>query len=513
METLPEIDRISMGNDLLRVIPELPLKNNGFNQHIQDLLAETGQFEKNLKTFCRDYLVRNAREVRILDEMQEVIDLLNYFLPYMVICKCIDGRVHGTRSKGLPRRSSKVTLLRTEGSNIDISDSNFDFWDTVTLAVIQAKANTPGEPALFIPLAHTSLLDHGCAAHSGNDQEALKAVQIQSEAVRKRFGEQMYAVHGMTNSDDLSHTYFFPDEQIVDISELIERLEMKEPQDIFHPNFLNNPLQSNELRQYTGEMPIKELLKGPRPKFYDDSRTSIPLEAYIIRQIREAMSTGHNETIQPDAFEMIRERLKNIGNLPTSLHPFFLYMIAWNMGYTLYKRQRLSTMNEEERKAYLGHSEKLMAYGEGFQTVTRNEVILVKPGRGSDAKALETGKKVYDGVRQKYPQPFSSVVHINHEVEDEDDEGISIGQLASAKAKLAARAELVKSVYGDDRVRILTTYSKRGDKLFYPVEIPINGLAIPLGCEIDSDAQRYPIEIKMDILEQEKKYLDTLVCF
>ncbi|MFA6033420.1 MAG: hypothetical protein WC889_11020, partial [Myxococcota bacterium] len=113
-------------------------------------------------------------------------------------------------------------------------------------------------------------------------------------------------------------------------------------------------------------------------------------------------------------------------------------------------------------------AEELVCYGDGFETLTRNKSVLVKIGRGDDIDALTVAKNVLEKNRTRYKQDHTLLVHINIEVNGEmmswDDFNDNVG------SRIFTMRRNVDHVFGDD-VAILTSYSYRDQKRFYPVKI------------------------------------------
>jgi hypothetical protein len=167
-------------------------------------------------------------------------------------------------------------------------------------------------------------------------------------------------------------------------------------------------------------------------------------------------------------FEEIHRTLDCVRDLPQPLIPPLLYQTLWNIASTLHEREKLPHMTPEERKLRLEHAEVKVAYGEGFEIERRNRLVLAKPGRGDDQKALLVARKVLLHNREQAPQPHPPLVHVNHEIAGEINSWDAFNR--DVLSVLQTRVDNVLTVFGDD-CRILATYSRSDGKCFYPVRI------------------------------------------
>ncbi|MEI8230194.1 MAG: hypothetical protein WCG83_03570 [Candidatus Peregrinibacteria bacterium] len=439
---------------------------------------------KKANEYFEDYLRRNGSSAETLSAMKEIIDEFAVRTPRMFVSKCIDGRVHGSKGKGYP--PTTITFSRTEGNNMDTGLNNTVFWRRINRVTLDAKYNTPGVPALFIALGHRSGSDikhakepgyHalGCAAHSANDAAALEAVVKQAKAVRERYRpEELYVLHGMTDTDDMSERLYFPDGTIIDSAEIIETLQnagktMQQPADIFTKSFLTSPLDDTATALYVHNLRPGKLLEGVEAPMYRDFQTALAMETYLLREISKAEKRRQgNDIIDDQVFEEVWKRLQGIKELPESLKGPFLYQILWNIAYALYQRMRMGTLDKKEQDVHLSHGETLVCYGDGFEVLSRNKAVLVKTGRGNDMDALNVAKKVLMNNRNHHKQEHPPLVHINVEVSD--DLGSFDAFNDQILSKVSTMTQAIDEVFGLD-VRILTTYSYKFEKRFYPIQV------------------------------------------
>lgn len=427
-----------------------------------------------LKQLCRDHLRHNVKIATEFQKSQEVIAAINAPLPYLFITKCVDGRVHGTRSKGLPPISHKTKIRRSDGNRFITDAKNGHFWETVHELAIEAHYRSPKMPVVAISLGHFSGTsnDLGCAAHHEESDKALKCVKDQAMALQKSAAGNIIPVYGMTDTDNLLHHLWLLDEKNSDIdpAQMIHDLNLKTPMDLFTSEFLEKPATEIGIRNMNGEK-IGDLLQGDILPFFHDISTSLHLQQFLLETFAKELPDNENTIVNPNLLHAFRKKFTELDNaIPAILHPFFIYMLVWNMGYGLYKNQRLATMPDKEKKAYLGHSEKLICYGEGFQTLGRNDALLVKPGRMDISIPLAVTSKVINSVRTMYPQPFPPVVHINFEL----DHAPNTPEIPKILAVLTTRINQVIEVFGEN-VRIFTTYSIEDEKCFYPVKTSDDG--------------------------------------
>lgn len=431
-----------------------------------------------VKHYLAKYLKENVEASETVMNMQDVIGEFRQRSPRVIVLKCIDGRVHGSKGKGYP--PTTIDFFRTEGSKLNTDIGNITFWGKMDRVATDAARNTPEMPPLFIALAHTGHEGHGCAAQSAPGLErdqvianSLATVDAHAKAARAQYSAgQVYAFHGITNTDDMSERLIFPDGTAMDTADIIAKVSAlhipcAKPADVFVESFLNAPLPDVALRRYTGERTVRVLMEGNEAPVYRELGTAIALESFLLREISEAAQSGRNAIVHPVIFEAILSTLQSVPGLPITLFGPLLYQTIWNIAYTLYQRNWVKTMNEEQKEEHLEHAETLVCYGEGFELLPRNRAVLAKTGRGDDRDALRVAKKVLEGNRKKRPQNHQPIVHINVEVTDTFEHWNSFN--AQALARLAAMTREVYDVFGPE-VSIITTYSRPDEKRFYPVQ-------------------------------------------
>ncbi|TSC79928.1 MAG: hypothetical protein G01um101425_405 [Candidatus Peregrinibacteria bacterium Gr01-1014_25] len=428
--------------------------------------------------FFHEYLLENVAAAKTLLEMEEIVKRFKEYGLIIVEDKCVDGRVHGSKGTGYP--IGTVTFMRNEGAKLDIEPTNVRLWEIVHAAVSDAAMKTPGMPAIFRMYGHYSGSDAclGCAAHGYDCAIAEKTVADQTEKLRREYYDPKHInlytrkdivfAHGLTNTDDMAERIVFEDHHVLDSSLLIEELRLTDPTDLFSERFLNEPMHNPAFRKYTGDQPMRYIFNGGESRMYRDLGTSLAMQAFLIEKICELVSKegrGAEEIFNPRSFETLRSRIARIPTIPSSLTGPLLYQFVWNIAYVLYQRKRLGQMGDEEKKLHLDHAEKLVCYGEGFESLARNTALLVSPGRGNEMHALTKAKDV---LGAHSPYKHLPMVHINIELTDEPGSWDSFNR--NVLSKLMRMKGNVNEIFGKG-VSILCTYSYRDEKQFYPVRI------------------------------------------
>ncbi|MBI2453528.1 hypothetical protein HYV56_02385 [Candidatus Peregrinibacteria bacterium] len=464
----------------------------------------SGESDKSPETIILGHFCRNVRKAAALEEMRSFIEAFADRFVRLIIKKCIDGRVHGTHSKGIPIGCPGVTLRRADGARFDSTHSNPLFWTELHDLLSQTLLGLSSKPPLLMALAHTSILSHSCAAHATaedgskrssteTDKSALETVSTLIQTVRRQLSDRVVGIFGITNTDDNSHDFYFPNGNIqkssrFSVSGFIESLGLSSPHEVFQDSFLDSEIIYPQPVEYARGKTRRQLFDdGSNFPFFRDFKVAIESENELLGLLARNVEEERNDVLVDEVFNQILEFLKNLTNFPQTLHGPVLYMIAYNIAFTLYKRVRLTNMSYDEREAFLGHSEEIICYGDGFQTLGRNEALLVKHGRGNDLIALEVARNVLAGNRGN-EQDHDPIVHINHE---HPELIVSFEAYTRVLAEIATMVACVKEVFGDN-VRIITSYSYKNQKMFYPVSIPIyeaDGLNLPVklvGVEITS---------------------------
>lgn len=420
--------------------------------------------------YIDQYLKENVLHSETIHRMKHVIHEFSLRAPKVLVTKCIDGRVHGSKLKGYP--VTTIRFGRTDGNIVSTNINNFWFWNRIDRVVNDALCNTPGMPALFIAYMHRSDIPGlGCAAHGGNEKAARTAIAEQAQAVRNIFPkDQLYVIEGITNTDLMSETLIFDDGTIIDSQEIVANFGFNEPSEIFHSVFLKDQIKDPAISRNVGFKIPEELFSGKVPDFYADFQISLSLKSFLIREISGVVSSGElnsQKLIQPDLFHAVYQKLSGIRDLPSTLLPSLLYQIIWNVAYTLNQKRKLSKLPAEERSKHLDHAEELICYGEGFDLLQRNKAVLVKTGRGDDTDALLVAKKVLEKNRQNDPKPYPTIVHLNVEISGELRSWEDFNENVSSKVNTMVRN--LEVVFQDQEVVILTTYSYLDQKRFYPI--------------------------------------------
>lgn len=412
----------------------------------------------------------------MLFKMRDRLREFRQAAPRVFVSKCIDGRVHTSDPMGYP--PTTVTYLRTEGTRVDLSGNNSIFWNRLHTVLVDAERNTPDSPALFIAMAHRAVLGSGCAAHEEDDAAALKTVREQAEALRKRYDpRRLYPIYGIANTDDHSDRLIFPDGRELDSARAIRTLDSPEaplrtPADVFQADFLDNSLDDREVQLLIGARKPRQIVEGPAAALFHELQTMIAMESYLLKEVWHVLHNRarNNVVFEPRLFNYAVREVRAIAGLSEELHAPLIYQLLWNVATALHERQRLAELQDErQRDLEMNHAEYLVAYGEGFELGARNSMVLVKPGRGYDVDAMTVAKKVITKHRhRRQNQDFPPLVHINVEVSGVMEDWTAFND--NVLSRLWTMVGTVHSVFEND-CRVLTTYSYRTEKRFYPVRI------------------------------------------
>ncbi len=461
------------------------IRRTAFRKQLGSIMRINGygpeDAEKEARHFLTKYFQENVQASETIVDMHDIIHEFLLRAPRVNFLKCIDGREHGSKGIGYP--PTTIDFFRTEGCRLNTGIGNMPFWRRMDRRAIDAARCTPGTPALFIAQAHTGHMGGGCAAQARDAngellpkstviENSLRTVTDHAEAVRRQYSpDAVYAIHGITNTDDMSKRFIFPDRTVIDTSEIIESTRKKcallHSSDVFTANFLNHPIPDSAIGQHTENLKVREIMGGDDAPMYRRLETAIAMEAYLLREISSSAQSGNNTIVNPAVFHAVQSILEDISDLPQSLKGPLLYQTIWNIAYTLYQRNRLENMSPEEREEHLEHAETLVCYGEGFELLPRNKAILAKTGRGDDRAALLVAKTVLEGNRKKRPQNHKPIVHINVETTGRVDSWNAFNEQVSSR--LAAMTREVYDVFQTD-VSVVTTYSHQEQKRYYPVQ-------------------------------------------
>lgn len=466
----------------------------------------SGDFEAAI--YFHGYLKRNAETARVLREMKGMIRRFEQYAPPMGVLACIDGRMHGSEGLGYP--PTTVKPIRTDGAIIEMEEPNDPFWTDINTLLASAPENGRLKPPVFIAFAHRSELDHGCARHGENDGKALTTVARQIRPIREIKGNQLYAVHGMVNTDDLSQTIVFPDGKKIDASTIIRQVWGNAPSGSIHPEavftsgFLNSRVADADIDRLLKQQTPASVFGSPCP-VYTDLKTRIAIKTHLIEAITKEVdqrvddSSFQSKVVHPDVFDRVVATLQGVEGLPRTLFGPFAYQIIWNIAYALHLRRRISNMTPEERKKYLGHGEEIIGYGRGYETVDRGVMVLVQRGSGDVHSTLATAKDVMVGNRSRLAaKPRHPIlVHANREISSEPHDWDSFNPMVVAE--LQTMLGEIKRVFGDD-VRVLTTYSLRNQKQFIPIQITGSGLGAPDLAHLTP----YPIDVIRNLSGQRR---------
>ncbi|MCA9192830.1 MAG: hypothetical protein KDB03_13735 [Planctomycetales bacterium] len=460
------------------------------NMCLKESLREPSLASQLANEAFATYLQRNVQASLQLHRLNSRFEHFLSAAPRPFVSKCIDGRVHTSDEKGYP--PTTITYVRTEGTNVDLSRNNSRFWDRLHAVILDAASHTPGCPALFYALGHYGVLGSGCAAHKQDNDRALATVREQALQLRALYSpNELFVMYGMTNTDDHSLRLIFDDGHELDTARLIHRLNtahmpLCNPQHVFHQDFLHQPLDDRDANTLLSGQTPGVVMEGPMAPMFHDLKVMVAMESYLINEMRRIVVNRSRNNVVFDSrlLETVLGLLHSVSGLPVELIAPLAYQTLWNVAYTLHERQRLEALKDEEQRAWLlQHAENMVAYGEGFELEQRNTLVLVKPGRGNDLEALGVAKSVIlEHRHRRMHQQYPPLVHVNVEV---------TGSLGSWQAfninvlaKLLTMVTNVQQVF-DDHCFVLTTYSYRTQKRFYPVHMQpkvISELNEPILC-------------------------------
>ena len=424
---------------------------------------------KTAHDYFHKYLTENIGDSDVLQRMQNVIAEFSARAPKMMVMKCIDGRVHGSAAKGYP--PTTVLFGRTDGNKVSLERSNFWYWNRIDRVVKNAYFNTPQTPAMFIAFMHHSKSGLGCASHKSNDAEALKSIEAQMQEVRRQYAEEeLFVLGGDTETDTMAEALIFMDGTRLDSAEIIEYCNLKTPIDVFHKAFISQKIDDIATCRNLGHEPPIALLEGENPRFFANLDICLNMQNYLLRTVTTCIRKDRSELyriVRPDILDLMFHTIQHI-DIPANLLGPIVYQMVWNTAYSLNHTRLLDNMTEEERTAQLDHAEELACYGDGFETLPRNKTVLVKTGRGDDIEALRVARAVLEKNRVRYHQDHKLLVHINVEVNGQmmqwEDFNDNVG------ARILTMLRNVSEVFGQD-VAMLTSYSYRNEKRFYPIKI------------------------------------------
>ncbi len=420
------------------------------------------------KEYISYYLKENIIESETLHRMKPVISEFASRAPKILVTKCIDGRVHGSKAKGYP--TTTIRFGRTDGNIVSTAKNNYSFWNRIDSTVNDAICNTPEMPAIFIAYMHKSDKGFGCAAHNNNEEESLKAIQNQTREIQKIFStDRLYVLQGITNTDSMAETLLFEESIRISSEDLISDFSLNNLTDIFYKGFLKYPIKDPATARFVNFKTPEELMTGNPPLFHSDFQTSLSLKSFLLLEISRIINDNDplsQKLVQPDLFHALLSLLKNIKSLPKSLIPAFFYQMFWNISYAINQKNKLDSMTESEQLKIIDHAEEIICYGDGFELLPRNKTILVKTGRGNDIEALQVAKRVLEKNRSKKNPEYSKIIHLNIEVSGEQISWEDFNENISSKLHTMLRP--ISEIFDQD-INILTTYSYRDQKRFYPI--------------------------------------------
>ncbi|MBI1311442.1 hypothetical protein GC176_09055 [bacterium] len=443
------------------------------------------------QTYFSAYLAENRENAAMLREMAETIDHFRSEAPEILLRKCMDGRTNTTDHKGCP--PTTVDNQRSDGNKAIVDPNNTDFWLPIRVKMIRAACRTPGKPAMFITAAHRSKLSGSCAAYAkqndrkdNTDRRALQGVIDQALDVENALygtpdADRLFCLAAMTNTDTGAMELHLPSgEGLFNAEELMGKNRWMAPAQVFARQFLDQPINDPDAHESVQGRTTRSLLSGPPAEALTNPRVKIALEAYLLKQFNLVCSNGGDLTslVSPAAAEAINEALRRADKLPHCLAGFIAYLIAWNVAFALEQTHQLLLLEEDPDALdhRVGHDERLIGYGNGFEAATKhNNMLLVKPGSGNDRQAISVAKHVVDTVAERRQLPRHPLVHVNIEL---DTPIATWQQFTTVLARMNTKMAVIRSVFGaDSNVRVMTTYSYAHiarDMTIYKQFFPLN---------------------------------------
>ncbi len=474
--------------------------------------------EKLSATLIEQYLGNNIGRAQLLKEMRPTIEEFRALAPYFVLRKCMDGRLQGPNAKGCPE--TIIYFGRTHGAIADIRPDNYELWNPINQGMILSSEEKPG---LCVISGHTS-----CAAHKKPDESvdqtnrrAQQVVQDQAYDVARAAKlagneKKLLVFAAMTDTDNLGMTLYRPNgTEFYDAQRVIKTGNLKKPASIFDSDFLRRPINEEYAHKSIKGKTMAELLGGEEPPAFNHAEETIALEAYLLRRLTDGTKDGSLKK-NPMFTDFLQEHIeKGMGkDFPPSMRPFMTHMLAWNTANALNRNRFLERLKTQDEKAYaneVGHSERVLALGNsGFDTLRRNEVVLIKPGSFDDRRAISIGADVLEDVYTRNKPGHYPLVHINIELEAPIE---TRHELLVVLGRMRTKANVIRTVLGDE-ARIFTTYSYHHTvkgpltKAFYPANaIPDNPRII---CPRDVLKGMDPAKFDPAVLRQrETDYVDS----
>ncbi len=441
-------------------------------KQLQNIAGTLGA-DEFARAYFTEYLAENRSNAALLREMASTIDQFRREAPEIVLRKCMDGRTNTTDHKGCP--PTTVDNQRSDGNRAIVDPNNTDFWLPIRVRMIRAACRTPGRPAMFITAAHRSTLSGSCAAYAkphdrkeNTDRRALQGVIDQALDVENALygtpdADRLYTLAAMTNTDTGAMELHLPGgEELFNAEELMARNRWMAPSQVFSREFLDSPIDDPEAHESIQGRTLRALFSGTPAEAVASPRVKIALEAHLLKQFNRVCSDGGDlrSVVSRAAADAIGEALRRADRLPKSLAGFLAYLMAWNVAYALDQSHQLLLLEEDPDALdhRVGHDERLIGYGNGFEAATKhNNMLLVKPGSGNDRQAIRVARHVIDSVADRRRLPRHPLVHINIEL----DTPIATWQeFTTVLARMNTKMAVIRSVFeAESNVRVMTTYS------------------------------------------------------
>jgi hypothetical protein len=432
------------------------------------------------RKLIEEYLSNNVDRALLLADMQKTIERFRGLAPKFVLRKCMDGRLQGPNAKGCPE--TIIYFGRTHGAIADARLDNYELWNPIQLSMVGADDE---HPSLFIASGHT-----GCSAHKKTDEpigqtnkRALLTVQDQVHDVTlamRKAGTQkrLLAYAALTDTNNLGMTLYRSDgSKFYDAQAVMEGGSLKKPASVFDTDFLRRKIDEDFAHASIQGKTLAELLGGDDPIAFAHGKETIALETYLLEKFTLGMKDGSLKK-QPILSDYVQGHIdKAMGKeVPASTRAFLAHMLSWNTAHALYRERYLEALKAKSKDAYeqdINHNERILALGNsGFDTLRRNEVVLIKPGSFDDRRAIAIGADVLQEVYAHRKPGHYPLAHINIELENPID---TDHQLRLVLARMRTKVNVMRVVFGDE-ARIFTTYSYHQTveggpmtKTFYPL--------------------------------------------
>jgi hypothetical protein len=484
----PHPERVNSAVPFIRFVHGMPeeLTASSWHPRKEEFYRElTAELKKgNLKgeaswykaaEYWHNHLSRNIQYSEVLQRCSDLMRRFKGVSNPLFTCSCMDGRMHGSKAIGFPPTS--VLPTRTDGARLDLDHSNNDLYRCVDELITYAKKESSTPLCVFFGHRSETDPDHlGCAAFLNSDEAVLDNARSSAYKVKKLYNNRnVETVYAMTNTDDMSIDMYVPCSEgdiRISVTELIKEFDLKpgKVQGLLQNGFITEPAADPSVFERLGQATFKKLYRTISSKgkngIYDNLEAQICLQTLLTEDIHATVSAGNfaeSKAVHLPLMEKLMKLFEPATHLDAQTKATLMYMIIWNMSHTLYQKERYEHMSSDARRAYLGHSENHIAFGEGFELLGRNEALIVRPGMRDEREALKTARNVILSHSNKgSKEPLK--VHINVEIERNS---MTIHRVIR---EIHRRMRHVSVAMETQECLFLTSYSYAEEKIFYPVD-------------------------------------------